>query len=113
MMRFPSSCMSELPLKSSTWECRLITLSFRTLSRFHGEDIYLSSLFRGIGIFLFSFIISMALGAAFGLSCSLGLKHSNLASYPHIESCIVALVAYTSYFFSNGISMSGKCLSDE
>jgi hypothetical protein len=38
----------------------------------------------------------------------LGLKHSHLASYPHIESCIIALVAYTSYFFSNGLSMSGE-----
>jgi hypothetical protein len=80
----------------------------RTLSQFHGEDIYLSSLFHGIGIFLLSFSISMALGVTFGLMCSLGLKHSNLALYPHIESCIVALVAYTSYFFSNGLSMSGE-----
>jgi NhaP-type Na+/H+ or K+/H+ antiporter len=52
----------------------------------------------------------MALGVSFGLACSLGLKHSHLSSYPHIESCIVALVAYTSYFFSNGISMSGESL---
>lgn len=89
-------------LKSSS---RLLTS--RTLSQFHGEDIYLSSLFHGIGIFLLSFSISMALGVAFGLACSLGLKHSNLASFPHIESCIVALVAYTSYFFSNGVKMSG------
>lgn len=80
---------------------------YETLSRFHGEDIYASSLFHGVGIFLFSFLISMALGVTFGLCCSLGLKHSSLAMYPHIESCLVALVAYTSYFFSNGISMSG------
>jgi sodium/hydrogen exchanger-like protein 6/7 len=84
------------------------TLTTRTLSRFHGEDIYVSSLFHGVGIFLFSFAGSMFLGVAFGLCCSLGLKHSHLASYPHIESCIVALVAYTSYFFSNGLSMSGE-----
>ncbi|WVR06487.1 sodium/hydrogen exchanger 3 [Kwoniella sp. DSM 27419] len=80
---------------------------YETLSQFHGEDIYLSSLFHGVGIFLFSFLVSMALGVSFGLACSLGLKHSHLSSYPHIESCIVALVAYTSYFFSNGIAMSG------
>ncbi|WVQ83039.1 sodium/hydrogen exchanger 3 [Cryptococcus sp. DSM 104549] len=80
---------------------------YETLSQFHGEDIYLSSLFHGVGIFLFSFVVSIALGVAFGLCCSLGLKHSHLATYPHIESCIVALVAYTSYFFSNGIGMSG------
>ena len=86
-------------------------LTTRTLSRFHGEDIYVSSLFHGVGIFLFSFAGSMFLGVAFGLCCSLGLKHSHLASYPHIESCIVALVAYTSYFFSNGLSMSGESSS--
>ncbi|WRT67932.1 sodium/hydrogen exchanger 3 [Kwoniella shivajii] len=80
---------------------------YETLSQFHGEDIYLSSLFHGVGIFLFSFLVSMALGVSFGLACSLGLKHSHLATYPHIESCLVALVAYTSYFFSNGIAMSG------
>lgn len=80
----------------------------RTLSHFHGEDIYLSSIFHGVGIFLFSFLVSMALGVSFGLACSLGLKHSHLASYPHIESCLITLVAYTSYFFSNGIGMSGK-----
>ena len=83
-------------------------LTRRTLSQFHGEDIYLSSLFHGVGIFLFSFAVSMLLGVAFGLCCSLGLKHSQLAQFPAIESCLVALVAYTSYFFSNGLSMSGK-----
>ena len=49
----------------------------------------------------------MALGVAFGLAMSLILKHSSLAMYPSIETCLVALCAYTCYFFSNGISMSG------
>ncbi|KAI0049031.1 sodium/hydrogen exchanger [Auriscalpium vulgare] len=80
---------------------------YETLSQFHGTEIYLSSLFHGIGIFLLSFSVSMALGASFGLAMSLILKHSSLAQYPAIESCLVALVAYTCYFFSNGISMSG------
>ncbi|KAG8900964.1 monovalent cation:H+ antiporter, CPA1 (nhx1) [Tulasnella sp. 408] len=80
---------------------------YETLSQFHGSEIYVSSIFHGIGIFLFSFISSMALGVVFGLGCSLGLKHSNLNMYPGIESCLVALIAYTSYFFSNGLHMSG------
>ncbi|KAF8273222.1 Sodium/hydrogen exchanger family-domain-containing protein [Lactarius quietus] len=79
----------------------------RTLSQFHGTEIYLSSLFHGIGIFLLAFSVSMALGVAFGLAMSLVLKHSSLAMYPSIESCLVALCAYTCYFFSNGLSMSG------
>lgn len=49
----------------------------------------------------------MALGIAFGLFMSLTLKHSYLAQFPKIESCLVALCAYTCYFFSNGLSMSG------
>lgn len=49
----------------------------------------------------------MALGVSFGLGTSLLLKHSSLNLYPGIESCLVALSAYTCYFFSNGLSMSG------
>ncbi|CCM04113.1 uncharacterized protein FIBRA_06273 [Fibroporia radiculosa] len=78
-----------------------------TLTQFHGSEIYVSSLFHGIGIFLLSFSVSMALGVIFGLGMSLILKHSSLMLYPSIESCLVALSAYTCYFFSNGLSMSG------
>ncbi|KAJ7767394.1 sodium/hydrogen exchanger [Mycena maculata] len=81
---------------------------YETLTQFHGtEEIFISSIFRGIGIFLLSFSVSMALGVAFGLGMSLLLKHSSLNLYPSIESCLVALCAYTCYFFSNGMSMSG------
>lgn len=80
---------------------------YETLSQFHGTEIYLSSLFHGTGIFLLSFSVSMVLGVTFGLAMSLVLKHSSLAVYPSIESCLVALCAYTCYFFSNGLSMSG------
>ncbi|PFH48859.1 hypothetical protein AMATHDRAFT_64540 [Amanita thiersii Skay4041] len=80
---------------------------YETLTQFHGTEIYLRSLFHGIGIFLLSFSVSMALGVVFGLAMSLLLKHSHLNHYPAIESCLVALCAYTCYFFSNGLSMSG------
>ncbi|TIB73768.1 sodium/hydrogen exchanger [Wallemia mellicola] len=80
---------------------------YETLSQFHGADLKMSSFFRGSGIFFLSFSGSMALGVIFALACSLGLKHSKVGSYPGIESCLVSLIAYTSYFFSNGIGMSG------
>ncbi|PWN47934.1 sodium/hydrogen exchanger [Violaceomyces palustris] len=80
---------------------------FDTLSTFRGKDIYISSIFHGIGLFLIVFTFSMLLGVCFGLGCSLLLKHSHLSSYPQLESCLVALIAYTSYFFSNGVTMSG------
>lgn len=38
---------------------------------------------------------------------SLTLKHSYLSQFPKIESCLVALCAYTCYFFSNGLNKSG------
>ncbi|GAA5843289.1 hypothetical protein JCM11251_007279, partial [Rhodosporidiobolus azoricus] len=80
---------------------------FETLSQFHGEKIHLLSFFHGVGIFLLTFFISMALGVCFGLGCSLMLKHSELGRYTEIESCLVLLIAYTSYFFSNALTMSG------
>lgn len=80
---------------------------YETLSQFHDAEIHIGSIFHGIGIFLLSFSVSMALGVVFGLGMSLVLKHSSLNLYPKIESCLVALSAYTCYFFSNGLSMSG------
>lgn len=80
---------------------------YETLTQFHGTEIYLSSLFHGIGIFLLSFSGSMALGVVFGLAMSLLMKHSSLNLYSSIESCLVALCAYTCYFFSNGLGLSG------
>jgi len=109
----------------------------RTLSQFHGEKISLFSFFHGVGIFLLTFCISMALGVMFGLACSLMLKHSELGNakffsshlfstlklisceillsslgrFTEIEACLVLLIAYTSYFFSNALTMSGMSLS--
>ncbi|KAG6820264.1 hypothetical protein H0H93_003272 [Arthromyces matolae] len=80
---------------------------YQTLTQFHGTEVYLSSIFHGLGIFLLSFTVSMALGVVFGLSMSLILKHSSLHLFPSIESCLIPLVAYTCYFFSNGLEMSG------
>lgn len=99
---YTSECLRPTKLTSS------LTAASRTLSQFHGTEVYVSSIFHGIGIFLFSFMSSMALGVCFGLGCSLMLKHSSLHLYPGIESCLVALIAYTSYFFSNGMHMSGQ-----
>ncbi|SGY12818.1 BQ5605_C011g06615 [Microbotryum silenes-dioicae] len=83
---------------------------FETLSQFHGEKIHVLSFFHGVGIFLLTFCVSMLLGVVFGLACSLMLKHSELGRYTEIESCLVFLIAYTSYFFSNAVTMSGEFL---
>ncbi|KZV93671.1 sodium/hydrogen exchanger [Exidia glandulosa HHB12029] len=81
---------------------------YETLSHLKkSEEIYTSHFFHGVGIFLLSFSTSMAMGVAFGLACSLVLKHSSLNLFSRIESCLIALIAYTCYFFSNGLGMSG------
>ncbi|KAH6912052.1 monovalent inorganic cation transporter [Coprinopsis sp. MPI-PUGE-AT-0042] len=80
---------------------------YETLHKFRGSEVYLSSLFHGVGIFLLSFGMSMFLGVLFGLGMSLLLKHSHLAHFPHIESCLVALSAYICYFLSTGLTLSG------
>lgn len=77
------------------------------MSTFTKKSISVASIFHGFGLFLFVFAFSMALGIVFGLACSLMLKHSRLSTYPPLESALVLLIAYTSYFFSNGVNMSG------
>ena len=56
---------------------------------------------------MLSFALSTLLGITFGLLMSLLLKHSHLHHFPQIESCLVALCAYTCYFLSTGLTLSG------
>ncbi|CCH43957.1 Endosomal/prevacuolar sodium/hydrogen exchanger [Wickerhamomyces ciferrii] len=80
---------------------------FETCQQFHGRDAKFTSFFEGIGLFLMTFIISLLIGVIFGFLIALILKHSHIRRYPQIESCFVLLMAYQSYFFSNGCHMSG------
>lgn len=72
------------------------------------------SLFEAIGIFLLVFFGSLFIGVMIGIATTLGLKFTHVRRFPKIESCLVILIAYASYFFSNGIGMSGwsAALSD-
>lgn len=80
---------------------------FETCQKFHGSPAKLSSLFEGIGLFLMTFMVSLLIGLLIGILVALILKHTHIRRYPQIESCIILLVAYESYFFSNGCHMSG------
>ncbi|CAB10103.2 CPA1 sodium ion/proton antiporter [Schizosaccharomyces pombe] len=80
---------------------------FETLQQFQGKTLHFFTLFSGIGIFIITFFISLLIGVSIGLITALLLKYSYLRRYPSIESCIILLMAYTSYFFSNGCHMSG------
>ncbi|KAL4400622.1 monovalent cation:H+ antiporter, CPA1 (Nhx1) [Malassezia pachydermatis] len=80
---------------------------FETLNELRGSHLSFTTLFYGAGFFAVVFSVSMVLGVLFGLLCSLLLKHTRLGMYPELESCIVMIVAYVSYFFSNTVEMSG------
>lgn len=80
---------------------------FETAQKFSGEAVHIGSLFKGIGIFLMTFTISLLIGSIMGILTALVLKHSYVRRFPQIESCLVLLFAYASYFFSNGCHMSG------
>jgi len=52
--------------------------------------------------------VSLIIGLVMGLAMALMLKHSQLRQFPQIETCLIALMAYASYFFSNALRMSGS-----
>lgn len=65
------------------------------------------SLLKGIGIFLKDFFGSMFIGALVGIIAALCLKYTYVRRYPKIESCLIVLIAYATYFFSQAVEMSG------
>jgi sodium/hydrogen exchanger-like protein 6/7 len=69
------------------------------------------ALFESIGIFVFVFFGSLVIGLAIGMATSIFLKFTHIRRFPKTESCIVILIAYATYFFSNAIHMSGPYLS--
>lgn len=80
---------------------------FETCQKFKGHPVGFSSLFEGMGLFLMSFTISTIIGMMVGIGVALILKHSHIRRYPQIETCLVLLFAYETYFFSTGAHMSG------
>lgn len=68
------------------------------------------SLLEGTGIFLAVFFGSLIIGVIIGIFTALVLKHTYVRRFPKIESCLIVLIAYASYFFSNGLHMSGKLM---
>ncbi|KAL1302610.1 hypothetical protein AAFC00_002983 [Neodothiora populina] len=65
------------------------------------------SLFESIGVFLLVFFGSLVIGLVVGIGTSLLLKYTLVRRFPKIESCLVLLIAYATYFFSNAVHMSG------
>ena len=72
------------------------------------SSLSIGSLFEAIGIFILVFFGSLLIGVAVGILTTLGLKFTHVRRFPKIESCLIILIAYASYFFANGIRMSGR-----
>lgn len=58
--------------------------------------------------FLLVFFGSLLVGLFVGIGTSLLLKFTYIRRFPKLESCIVLLIAYASYFFANSVHLSGK-----
>lgn len=83
---------------------------FETAQKYNkGEaDSYgVVSFFEAIGIFLLVFFGSLMIGVIVGVGTALLLKFTYVRRFPHIESCLIVLIAYATYFFSHGLHMSG------
>ncbi|PKS10021.1 hypothetical protein jhhlp_004646 [Lomentospora prolificans] len=83
---------------------------FETAQRYKhgsGPDMGFLSFLEGSGIFLLVFFGSLMIGVLAGVGTALLLKFTYIRRYPKIESCLVVLFAYATYFFSNGVHMSG------
>jgi solute carrier family 9 (sodium/hydrogen exchanger), member 6/7 len=85
---------------------------FETAQRYKGggadgSSLSIIGLFEAVGIFLLVFFGSLVIGVVVGIGTALMLKYTLIRRFPKIESCMVILIAYASYFFSNGVHMSG------
>jgi sodium/hydrogen exchanger-like protein 6/7 len=83
---------------------------FETAQKYKkGEAAGLSiiSFFEGTGIFLLVFFCSLFIGFLVGVATALLLKFTYLRRTPKIESCLMVLIPYATYFFSHGLHMSG------
>ncbi|KAH6664326.1 mitochondrial sodium/hydrogen exchanger [Plectosphaerella plurivora] len=82
---------------------------FETAQRYKVDAAKLSflSFFEGFGIFLIVFFGSQLIGVLVGVATALLLKLTYIRRYPKTESCLIVLISYATYFFSNGTHMSG------
>ncbi|KAK3951689.1 Sodium/hydrogen exchanger family-domain-containing protein [Pseudoneurospora amorphoporcata] len=73
----------------------------------NGTRIGVVSIIHGIWYFLKEFFGSLAIGSVVGILAAVLLKFTYLRRYPKMESCMIILIAYSTYFFSQAIQMSG------
>jgi sodium/hydrogen exchanger-like protein 6/7 len=80
---------------------------FHVLAKFKGTTLSFNSFMTAVLMFFGAFTGSIGVGVAIALLCALLLKYSQLYRFHSLESCIILLIAYSSYVFSNAIELSG------
>ena len=81
--------------------------TYKKTASSEGTSLTPLSFFESIGIFVLVFFGSLFIGIMIGLATSLLLKFTHVRRDSKIESCLILLIAYASYFFANAIHMSG------
>ncbi|GES76070.1 sodium/hydrogen exchanger [Rhizophagus clarus] len=80
---------------------------YETLKQYRDKGFHTSDISDAILSFVIKFGTSLSIGVFVGLLCALMLKYSQLGEYSSLESCIIALMAYSSYLLSNGLHSTG------
>ena len=85
---------------------------FETAQRYRAggpkqDHLTVGGYFEAFGYFFLVFFGSLFLGVLVGIGTALLLKYTLVRRFPKIESCLIILIAYASYFFANGVEMSG------
>ena len=80
---------------------------FSVLGKLKGLDFTLALASKATLSFISNFCGSVMIGLLIGLLTALILKHSQLSDFPSLETCIIILLAYSSYLLSNAIQLSG------
>lgn len=77
------------------------------LEGFHNKQLTFNTFALGFFQFIGVFIGSAFVGALVGILIALVLKYSDLHKTPSLESCVVTLLAFMSYFMANVFQFTG------
>jgi sodium/hydrogen exchanger-like protein 6/7 len=80
---------------------------YKTISDRPAPSLSIFSFFEGVGSFVITFCVSLLIGVFVGIGTALALKYTHVRQFPKIETCLIILVAYATYFFSSACNMSG------
>lgn len=80
---------------------------FSTLGHFRDSVVSVENIVKGIVMFVSVLLGSVLVGVVIALICALSLKNTHMYKYASIESCILALLAFSAYLLSNAVKLSG------